>query len=242
MFKCLSYNIHKGFSQTNARYLLEEIRYAIRQTNADLVFLQEVIGDNKKHPNSYENWPKESQFEFLSDQVWPHYAYGKNAIYQHGHHGNAILSKLPFTHWSNHDVSRWSFSQRGILHGVIDNHIHVYCIHFGLFAIERKFQFNKLLKIIEKSTPNNAPLIIAGDFNDWHQRIDRQLYRQLNMSDVFKVSNGKLAKTFPAKAPVFSMDRIYTRGFTIHESKTLWSGRQQGLSDHCAIYTEISLS
>ena len=241
MFKCLSYNIHKGFSQTNARFLLEEIRYAIRQTDADLVFLQEVIGKNHRHENNYKNWPEESQFEFLADQVWPHFAYGKNAIYQHGHHGNAILSKHPFTQWSNHDVSRWRFSQRGVLHGVIDEHIHVYCIHFGLFAIERRFQFEQLMAVIEKSTPQDAPMIIAGDFNDWHKKIDKRLQRELGMKDVFKSCNGKLAKTFPAKAPIFSMDRIYTRGFAVDHCNKLLAGHHHGLSDHCALYTELTL-
>ncbi|MGK0442755.1 MAG: endonuclease/exonuclease/phosphatase family metal-dependent hydrolase [Pseudohongiellaceae bacterium] len=242
MLKCLSYNIHKGFSQTNARYLLDDIRYAIRQTDADLVFLQEVIGKNIKHQRAYKNWPNESQFEFLADQVWPHFAYGKNAIYQHGHHGNAILSSHPFNHWKNFDISRWNFSQRGILHGVINQGIYVYCIHFGLLAIEKNFQFKQLLNVISNTAPPGAPLIIAGDFNDWRGSLDKKIQQELGITDVFKQLDGKLARTFPAKLPLFSMDRIYTRGFTVSKTQKLLSGRSHDLSDHCAIYCEIDLT
>ncbi len=86
-----SYNIHKGFSTTRIRYLLEEIRHAIQLVNADLVFLQEVVGKHRSRSNF-----QASQFEFLADSVWPHFAYGKNSIFQDGHHGNAILSKTEF--------------------------------------------------------------------------------------------------------------------------------------------------
>ena len=39
-----SYNIHKGFSSTNSRYLLDEIKHAVQLVNVDLLFLQEVVG------------------------------------------------------------------------------------------------------------------------------------------------------------------------------------------------------
>ena len=102
--KVLSYNIHKGFTIGNRSLVLEEIRHAIRTTHADLVCLQEVVGENTRHAAAFEKWA-DIQFEFLADEVWSYRAYGKNAVYDHGHHGNAILSKIPFTHHSNHDIS-----------------------------------------------------------------------------------------------------------------------------------------
>ena len=92
-----SYNIHKGFCAVNIRPILQNLRHAIRTIDADLVFLQEVVGerlssldDNNKQGETTNSYP---QFEYLADEVWPHHAYGRNAIYQKGHHGNAILSK-----------------------------------------------------------------------------------------------------------------------------------------------------
>ncbi len=49
IIKVLSYNVHKGFCASNRRFLLDEIRDNIRQVDADLVFLQEVVGENQRH-------------------------------------------------------------------------------------------------------------------------------------------------------------------------------------------------
>src|SRR4051812_49407405 len=103
--RVLSYNIHKGFSAGNRQFVLNRIRTAIRDIHADLVLLQEVLGQHDKHGQLIENGPIRPQFEFLADSIWPHYAYGKNAVYTSGHHGNAILSKSPFSFWENLDIS-----------------------------------------------------------------------------------------------------------------------------------------
>jgi endonuclease/exonuclease/phosphatase family metal-dependent hydrolase len=42
IIKVLSYNIHKGFSPSNRRFVLQGIREGIRSTGADVVFLQEL--------------------------------------------------------------------------------------------------------------------------------------------------------------------------------------------------------
>lgn len=33
------------------------------------------------------------------------FAYGRNAVYTQGHHGNAILPQFPIVHFANHDMS-----------------------------------------------------------------------------------------------------------------------------------------
>ena len=81
---------------SNRRFTLEKIRNSLRESNANVVFLQEVVGENTRQRKRISAWPDSNQMEFLADSVWEHYAYGKNAIYQHGHHGNAILSEIPF--------------------------------------------------------------------------------------------------------------------------------------------------
>lgn len=165
--RLLSYNIHKGFSGGNRRYLLDEIRHAIRTVDADTVFLQEVVGEHKKHGRRYHQRADAAQFEFLADDIWHHFAYGKNAIYSHGHHGNAILSKRPFSDWHNYSLSCHWFSQRGMLHGRIGNNIHLFCLHMGLFQSERRWQLAHAIAIIKSIISADSPVIIAGDFNDW---------------------------------------------------------------------------
>ena len=69
------------------------------------MFLQEVLGEHGKHASRYEDWPATSQYEFLADSMWSDFAYGQNAVYPDGHHGNALLSKYPIKASRNLDVS-----------------------------------------------------------------------------------------------------------------------------------------
>ena len=41
--RVLTVNTHKGFTALNRRFILPELREAVRSTSADLVFLQEVV-------------------------------------------------------------------------------------------------------------------------------------------------------------------------------------------------------
>src|SRR5690349_17254196 len=95
--RVLSYNIHKGFGPGNIKFILKKIKEALRSIHPDLVFLQEVLGHHEIHQKNIKGWPEQSQFEFLAHELWPHFAYGRNAVYTNGHHGNAILSKHPIT-------------------------------------------------------------------------------------------------------------------------------------------------
>ena len=239
--KVLSYNIHKGFSAKNSSYVLKDIRQAIRHAGCDLVFLQEVLGEHSGHARKHTNWINGTQFEYLADTIWNHFAYGRNAIYQQGHHGNAILSKFPFSWWENTDVSRFVFSQRGILHGVIANKVHVFCIHLGLLGIERHVQLKTLIQAVEQRVPNDAPLIIAGDFNDWSLRIDRKIRRALSVQEAFYTAHGRHSRTYPASLPMLPMDRIYFRNLNLVEAHRQLDDRRGNLSDHCAVFAEFSV-
>ena len=45
----LTVNTHKGFSPLNRRFVLPELREAVRTLGADVVFLQEVLGMHRSH-------------------------------------------------------------------------------------------------------------------------------------------------------------------------------------------------
>lgn len=101
----LTINTHKGFTAFNRRFILPELREAVRSVSADIVCLQEVMGAHEIHPLHIENWPDTTHYEFLADTMWSDYAYGRNAVYPEGHHGNAVLSRFPIEHYQNLDVS-----------------------------------------------------------------------------------------------------------------------------------------
>src|SRR5690606_37990335 len=104
-FTELTVNTHKGFTFFNSRLILHELRNAIRATQAYIVFLQEVLGSHERHASRLARWPATSQYEFLADSIWGDYAYGRNAVYSYGDHGNALVSKFPISRYDNVDVS-----------------------------------------------------------------------------------------------------------------------------------------
>lgn len=237
-FKVLTYNIHKGFSPGRLRFMLPQMRRALEAINSDMVFLQEVRGEHKRD--------SVNQFEFLADQLWPHYAYGKNAIYQAGHHGNAILSKFPFVGWENINVARIPRSSRSILHGIIkvadsDTTVHVLCIHLGLFKTERSGQIDQLCDRIAETIPADEALIIAGDFNDWRREAWERLEAEFGLREVFKELTGKYAKSFPALRPTLATDRIYYRGLKLLEGQCLKKLPWRVLSDHLPLLATFKI-
>ncbi|NYT82492.1 endonuclease/exonuclease/phosphatase family protein [Alcaligenaceae bacterium] len=243
--KVLTVNTHKGFTVFNRRFILHELRDAIRQTHADIVFLQEVLGAHHRHASALAHWPTTTQYEFLADTIWGDFAYGRNAVYPHGHHGNALLSKFPIARYDNLDISVGRHEKRGLLHCVLQPpgrpEIHAICVHLGLRERHRAYQMAYLCRLIEEEIPADAPLVIAGDFNDWRMRSQKALARCSGMIEAFKSRHGQLARTFPARFPLLRLDRIYLRNVRAYEPVALAHRPWSHLSDHAPLAVEIEL-
>ncbi|MDD0974231.1 endonuclease/exonuclease/phosphatase family protein [Pseudomonas fontis] len=242
--RVLTVNTHKGFTALNRRFILPELREAVRSTGADLVFLQEVLGSHDRHAARYVDWPQTSQYEFLADSMWSDFAYGRNAVYPDGHHGNALLSKYPIVQHRNLDVSITGPERRGLLHCVLDvpgqDEVHAICVHLSLLESHRQKQLALLQRLLD-SLPVGAPVIIAGDFNDWKQHGNRVLNRQTNLHEVFEQHHGGLARTYPARLPLLRLDRVYLRNAYGHAPKILGSKPWTHLSDHLPLAVEVRL-
>ncbi len=239
-----SYNIHKGFSQFNRRMVVHELRERLRSLDVDLVFLQEVQGLHLQHPVRHADWPEQPQHEFLAEDGWRQTAYGRNAVYDHGHHGNAILSRHDILSTANEDVSAHRFESRGLLHCEISLPefsvpVHCVCVHLGLTAGGRRRQMQALADRMERLAPGNTPLIIAGDFNDWRNHADDLLGRRLGLSEAFGVGRGRPARSFPSLLPVFRLDRIYVRGFRVRQAKVHFGEPWAQISDHAALTADL---
>lgn len=242
--RVLTLNTHKGFSIFNRRHILPELREAVRSSAADIVFLQEVLGEHERHRLRFPDWPANSQYEFLADSIWTDFAYGRNAVYPHGHHGNAVLSKFPIQRYENRDVSMSRDERRGLLHCVLQmpkRELHVFCVHLGLLEAHRIRQLHLLAQMIDAEVPKDAPLIVAGDFNDWRLRGHSLLAHRCGMHEVFADSNGRPARTFPARWPTLRLDRIYVRHMCIVDREVLAVRPWSHLSDHAALVSEVLL-
>jgi len=238
-----TYNIHKGFSQFNRRMMVHELRERLRHLDSDIVFLQEVQGLHLKHADRHHDWPAGPQHEFLAEDVWAATAYGQNVIYDHGHHGNAILSRFPILGSHNQDVTHLQFERRGLLHCQIElptgGTAHCVCVHLSLFGRSRLRQMNALADYLEGIAPNGTPLIIAGDFNDWRNRADDVLSERLALTEVFCGASGRPARSFPAGMPLFRLDRIYVRGFSVERAEVHFGAPWSQISDHAALSAHL---
>ncbi|MES2385355.1 MAG: endonuclease/exonuclease/phosphatase family protein [Pseudomonadota bacterium] len=244
--KVLTVNIHKGFTFFNRKFILHELREAVRTVGADVVFLQEVTGTHARHENKVANYPATPHYEFLADSIWPQFAYGRNAVYTNGHHGNAVLSKFPIISFENRDVSISGPERRGLLHCVLqipgrETTVHAICVHLGLAESHRLKQLHMLCDMVHKDIPASAPVIVAGDFNDWRLRAHDVLERGAGMHEVFVQANGQAARTFPARFPMLRLDRIYVRNAIGHAPVVLPPRPWSHLSDHAPLAAEIEI-
>ena len=245
VLKILTYNMHKGFNAGNRSFVLQRMREALIATDADVLFLQEIQGVHRDYAKHIANWPTLSQCEFIAAGVWPFYAYGKNAVYAAGDHGNALLSKYPLESWENLNVSPFTWASRSVLHGVLrlprqSAPVHIICIHFGLSARERRLQIASLCQRIESHVPTDAALIIAGDFNDWQGKAKVLFHEHLQLQEVFQKLHAGHARSFPAWLPMLKVDRIYYRGLTPLACERLALPPWPVLSDHMPLTATFS--
>ncbi|HLT27601.1 MAG TPA: endonuclease/exonuclease/phosphatase family protein [Zeimonas sp.] len=197
--RCLrvsTYNIHKGvlrdFTGLRRVARIHELRARLHELDSDLIFLQEVQGQHQRYARRFAHWPAESQELFLSRspsaQQAFQTAYGRNASYLHGHHGNALLSRFPIIGLENRDVSDHALEKRGVLRCTIDvggRRVHCFVVHFGLLAASRERQLDALLEWIEGEVAPEEPLIVAGDFNDWRNTLSQRLCSSIGVVEVF---------------------------------------------------------
>lgn len=242
--RILTINVHKGFSFLNQKFVLHELREEIRRTDAEIIFLQEVTGENVKKEKKHGNWPTSSQYEFLAENIWSDYAYGKNAVYTAGHHGNAILSKYPMCNSEKKDISTNRFEHRGLLYSAIQipgwpHALHCICLHLGLWSVSRKKQMNMLNDFIALRVPRDNPVIVAGDFNDWNQKTENNFAFPSGFKEVFMEKTGRSARTFPAWLPVLKLDRIYYRELSVRNWMVHDHVHWKKLSDHLGLFAEM---
>jgi endonuclease/exonuclease/phosphatase family metal-dependent hydrolase len=244
-----TYNIHKGVTGIRRVPRIHDVKLALNSIDADIVFLQEVQ-DRNETLRHHANYPSARQLDFLATGGYEHLAYGMNAVYPHGHHGNAILSRHAIGNYTNHDISDHALEKRGMLHAVSKvtpprgrkaRDVHLICVHFGLIKRSRVRQATALADFIDQEIPAEAPLIVAGDFNDWRRRANDILWREAGLREIFVTAYGEPAKTFPAIFPVLSLDRIYVRNCSVHLPVVLPRRPWSHLSDHAPLVAEIHL-
>lgn len=233
-----TYNIHKGVQGLGPAQRLEihNLVHAVEQFDADLVCLQEVRSHHRKMARRFPHWPGQGQAEYLSPDGYDS-VYRTNALTRHGEHGNALLSRWPVLSTGHEDVSDHSFEQRGLLHvqvAVDGQPLHVVVVHLGLLAGSRERQVAKLGLYLAREVPAQHRLVVAGDFNDWGERLHKPL-ADLDL----RTFDGMRLPTFPSRLPLLHMDRIYVRGLTPLSAQVPHGRIWSRMSDHLPLIAEF---
>ncbi len=238
ILRVATYNIHKGVQGLGPvrRLEIHNLVHAVEQFDADVVCLQEVRRYHRKLEKQFTRWPELEQADYLSPEGYEA-VYRTNAVTRHGEHGNALLSRWPVLGSRHSDVSDHRFEQRGLLHVhllVDGREVHVIVVHLGLIHASRERQVQRLGHHIAREVPADAPLIVAGDFNDWGAQL-LQPMATLGLSTF----DGFHLPTFPSRLPMLELDRIYVRGMQARSAHVPRGRAWSRMSDHLPLIAEL---
>ena len=240
ILRVVTWNIHKGVQGLGPvrRLEIHNIGHAVEQLDADLVCLQEVRRMHRREEKHFNRWPELPQAEFLAPEGYES-VYRTNAVTRHGEHGNALLSRWPVLSHQHEDMSDHRFEQRGLLHAqvlVSGRAVHVVVVHLGLVPASRVRQTEQLLRYIDREMPTDAPVLVAGDFNDWGTGLGQRMALA-----GFREWREQPTPTYPSRLPLNQLDHVYVRGLqplgAMVPSGRIW----RRMSDHLPLVAEFAL-
>ncbi|KAB2889934.1 MAG: endonuclease [Burkholderiaceae bacterium] len=241
LLRVATYNIHKGVQGIGPARRLEihNLGLAVEQLDADIVCLQEVRKLHRREQHYFDRWPDVPQAEYLAPEGYEA-IYRTNAYTRHGEHGNALLTRWPVIGHQHEDMSDHRFEQRGLLHVEVEvqgRPVHAIVVHLGLIPGSRVRQVEQLQRFIEREVPPGAPLVVAGDFNDWGM----QIKRMLRAFGLHEYDDAPRMFTYPARLPLVQLDHVYVRGLTplglhVPRGRIWWR-----MSDHLPLIAEFRL-
>ena len=172
--KIVSWNVN------SVRARIENILNYIKDTNPDILFLQEIKTENINFPS-----------EAFKENGYNSYVFG-----QKSYNGVAFLSKCKITNFKN-DLIKDKLKQSRIITGeILVNKKKIKLINIyvpnGNPVDTEKYEYKKnwltsFLKKIKKELNSNSNLIISGDFNIIPEEIDVYDYKRYQDDALFKL-------------------------------------------------------
>jgi endonuclease/exonuclease/phosphatase family metal-dependent hydrolase len=222
--RVLSYNIHHA-EGLDRKIDVERVAQVIRESQADLVALQEV--DRGVLRTQRRDLPAELEKLTKLTSVFV-----SNRPFQGGEYGNAILSRWPILAVTNHSLTMVTTNEpKGFLEIRVQaprGELRFASTHFDFRATEanRLAQARQVNALLQQNT--NGTWIIAGDFNAYPQS---ETYRLLsaNLRDAWLLGGKGFGYTYSANRPDRRIDYIWFRGpLRVMKAEVLWSDA----SDH----------
>jgi len=221
----VSYNIHRGRG-LDRRVNLDRIVEVLRETEPDVVGLQEVFG---------------SQAGRVGRELGMEVVMSPTRSGPSGHLGNAVLTRLAVRSHHRFDLSSLGREPRGGLRVDLEagrTVLHLFNVHFGLAFGERREQVELLLcREILRAPGLPGPRILVGDFNEW---LPGPVVRQLRRE--FCVGRRRARRTHPAPFPLFPLDQIFWDAGLVGEPLHVHRSRLARVaSDHLPVVARLRL-
>lgn len=221
--RVMTWNIHAGVGMDGVRDYTRAID-CLLHLDADIVALQELDGRNFAAAIT--------PFEAFRHRLGLHALPVAAISTADGDYGQLLLSRWPFVATEIHDISLPGYEPRRAIVAAVRTRfgaLRVIATHLGLRARERRWQAERLCDIVARS---DLPTLLLGDFNDWNR---------------FQVKPGLLerampaftrARTFPSRRPVFALDRIYCRPWSLLGASRVIKSASL-ISDHLPLVAEL---
>jgi endonuclease/exonuclease/phosphatase family metal-dependent hydrolase len=196
---CATYNIHRCIGR-DGRHDPARIRRVIQALGAQVLALQEVEL-LRAAPDLLHYLGEGSDYRALA---------GMTLARSSGRYGNALLTRLPVLTTERLDLSVPGREPRGAIRALLQweqRRIQVFATHLGLRPGDRRTQIAQLLEHIQN--PGAAwraeVTMLMGDLNEWYLwgRPLRWLRRHFGSPPE--------PATFPARRPLFALDRIWVK-------------------------------
>ena len=212
------------------------IAEVIRELDADIVALQEVIGAGPAGAGQAEEIGAAAGMGWVMASV----RHLRNHLF-----GNVVLSRYPILHHSQYDLSWRTCEPRGCQRADLDvgggDALHIYNVHLGTAVLERRYQAPRLAAFVHDRRVQ-GPKVILGDFNEWMRGLATSTLSSLFESiDIY--AHLKRRRTYPGIFPVLHLDHIYYEGNVKVRSVELVRSRKAMMaSDHLPLVADLRIS
>jgi endonuclease/exonuclease/phosphatase family metal-dependent hydrolase len=233
-----TYNIHKcrGLDQ---RVRPERIAQVLKEIDADIVALQEVVGRGVH--------AEQDQARYVAEALGYHPAFGENRRHNGAAYGNLVLSRFPLLGSWNYDITARDREPRGVLRADVrlsgGRVLHLFNAHLGTAYLERREQARHM---VSERILGNGDLagmrIVLGDFNEW---IPGDASRLLSAHFGARTNHSHAARrrTYPCVLPLLRLDHIYfDKSLMLHRMALHRSRRAIVASDHLPVLAEFSVA
>lgn len=222
--RVLTWNVHGGVGLDGVRDFSRIVDHVVA-IDPDIVALQEV--------DSRDRGGRASPMRIIEDRLGQRGISASTLTAPDGEYGQVLLSRWPLIDAETHDLSVGSYEPRRAISAVArtpGGELCVVAAHLGLRFGERRQQVTTLRRTVS----GERPTLLMGDFNDWFRYRSAQAQLETCFDDYTRL------RTYPARVPVFALDRIFCRPSGLLKSaRTITSAPL--LSDHLPLLAELQL-